>query len=254
MPPLRVTKQKHDAANQLSVVQRYYRSFRPGRRLRVIQPDGQTALAHLQQGDLDGACGPYCLLMALTILGVAPRRGWENVSQRKSGAFVALWRMLSERFFSGSHAADVIDCIEEAPDGISYVVSEGRPSAIVDFCVEHLCRDAIVLLGINHERRAYGHWTLVIGWEHYCVDSLKASRRVVKPRNARALLCLDPSHAEPYLTAYNLRIDVERYSRRALTVEMIGSDKAINRVTLDTAIAIRRAPPTKSRVKKETVK
>ena len=252
MPRLGPTRQKQHAVGEQSVVQRFYRSLRPGRRLRALQPNGQPVSVHLQQGDLDGACGQYCLLMALTILGVAPRRGWENVSQLKSGAFAELWRMLAERFFSGSHSADVIDCIEEAPDGITYVVFEASPSAVVDFCVDQLGRDAIVLLGTHQERRAHGHWTLVIGWEHYGGEHPKPLRHVTKLRKARALLCLDPSHAEPYLTAYNLRIDVERYSRRALTVEMIGNDESVSRVTLDSAIALRRAPLTPSESAQES--
>ena len=36
-------------------------------------PCGQRQLVHLRQSDLDGACGPHCLLMALQILGLASR-------------------------------------------------------------------------------------------------------------------------------------------------------------------------------------
>ena len=32
-----------------------------------------SALAHLRQGDMGGACGPYCLMMCLQIIGVIGR-------------------------------------------------------------------------------------------------------------------------------------------------------------------------------------
>ena len=35
--------------------------------------NGDIHLVHLQQGDIDGACGPYCLLMALLINGIVLR-------------------------------------------------------------------------------------------------------------------------------------------------------------------------------------
>ena len=254
MPQLLMTQQKNVAVSTQSVVQHYYRSLRPGHQLRALQPNGQSVPVHLQQGELDGACGQYCLLMALTILGVAPRRGWENLSQRKSGTFAELWRMLSERFFSGSNAADVIDCIEQTPDEITYVVFKDRDSAIVDFCVEQLCGDAVVLLGTEKERCAHGHWTLVIGWEGYREHRATTKPRVSKPRVARALLCIDPSHREPVLTAYNVRLNVEQFSSRALTVETVANDDSVDRVTLDSAIAMRRTPLPTSRANKERVK
>jgi hypothetical protein len=36
-------------------------------------PSGQRQMIHLMQGSLDGACGPYSLMMALLICGVVDR-------------------------------------------------------------------------------------------------------------------------------------------------------------------------------------
>jgi|GEM_PF-5652811 len=37
----------------------------------TLNSDNEFQLLHLRQGDIDGACGPYCLFMALMICGVA---------------------------------------------------------------------------------------------------------------------------------------------------------------------------------------
>ena len=47
-------------------------------RLFSVAPNGPVSaasgeLVHLRQGDLDGACGPYCLFSALITLGLLQR-------------------------------------------------------------------------------------------------------------------------------------------------------------------------------------
>ena len=39
----------------------------------ILNSDNEFQLLHLRQGDIDGACGPCCLFMALIICGVAKR-------------------------------------------------------------------------------------------------------------------------------------------------------------------------------------
>lgn len=74
-------------------------------RLFSVAPNGPVSaasgeLVHLRQGDLDGACGPYCLFSALITLGLLQRDDLlENMSFWKgsSGDFQGSCRVSVSR-------------------------------------------------------------------------------------------------------------------------------------------------------------
>jgi len=223
------------------VCQHFARTLRPGSQLRAVDAFGHTSLVHPQQGALDAACGPYCLLMALTILGIAPQRHITRLSQFESGKFVELWRMLAALFFTGSTNTDLIASLRQTPDiGVDHQIFKGRRAGIANFCVEQINNDAVVILETKSARRSYGHWTLVVGWEGYSEASASSRAAQAKPQATRALLCLDPSHTEPVLTAYNARIEVEPSARWPGTYQVVTSDLSTDRISFEGAIAIRR--------------
>lgn len=119
-----------DDVRPRGVCQYFARNLRPGCQLRAVDALGHTSLVHLQQGALDAACGPYCLLMALTILGIAPQRHITRLSQFESGKFVELWRMLAALFFTGSTSTDLIASLRQTPDiGVAHQILRGGEQA-----------------------------------------------------------------------------------------------------------------------------
>ena len=230
-----------DDMRPTGVCQYFARTLRPGSQLRAVDAIGHTSLVHLQQGALDAACGPYCLLMALTILGVAPQRHITRLSQFESGKFVELWRMLAALFFTGSNTSDLIASLRQNPDiGVAHQIFKGRRTGIANFCVEQINNDAVVILETKSARRSYGHWTLVVGWEGYCDGPEHARAAHAAPQATRALLCLDPSYSAPVLTAYNARIEVEPSARWPGTYQVVTSNLSTDRISFVGAIAIRR--------------
>lgn len=230
-----------DDMHPRGVCQYFARTLRPGSQLRAVDAFGHTSLVHLQQGALDAACGPYCLLMALTILGIAPQRHITRLSQFESGKFVELWRNLAALFFTGSTTSDLIVSLRQTPDiGVSHQTFKGRRTGIANFCVEQINNGAVVILETKSARRSYGHWTLVVGWEGYSEASASSLAALATPRATRALLCLDPSHTEPVLTAYNARIELDPSARWPGTYQVVTSDLSTDRISFVGAIAIRR--------------
>lgn len=223
------------------IYQCFARSLRPGCHLRAVDRSGRHSLVHLQQGDLDGACGPYCLLMAFTILGIAPQRQIKTLPELETGKLVEHWRRLVALYFTGAHSADLLEILTLTPDlGVAHQIFKGRRNRIAQFCVEQIDNDAVVILGTKSAKRSYGHWTLVVGWEGY-YDALARARSPQKrPQAIRALLCLDPSYSEPVLTVYNARINVEPSPRWPGEYQVATCQMSTERVSFDAAIAIRR--------------
>ena len=223
------------------VCQYFTRHLRPGCHLRAVNLAGHHSHVHLRQGELDGACGPYCLLMAFTILGIAPQRQITQLSQFTSGKLVEHWHMLAALFFTGASSSDLVACLKKAPDiGVAHQIFKGRRTGIANFCVEQINNDAVVILGTKSTKKSYGHWTLVVGWEGYYDTLARDPSAQAAPKGLRALLCLDPSYSEPVLTAYNTRIDVEPSARWLGRYQVATNQMSTDRISFDAAIAIRR--------------
>ncbi len=230
-----------DDVQPRGVYQYFARNLRPGCHLRAVNLAGRHSHVHLRQGELDGACGPYCLLMAFTILGIAPQRQITQLSQYTSGKLVEHWRMLAALFFTGASSSDLVACLKKAPDiGVAHKIFRGRRTGIANFCVEQINNDAVVILGTKSAKKSFGHWTLVVGWEGYYDALPRAGSVHAAPQGIRALLCLDPSYSEPVLTAYNTRIDVEPSARWLGRYQVATTQMSTDRISFDAAIAIRR--------------
>ena len=66
---------------------------------------------HLRQGDMDGACGPYCLVMAMLVRGQLRRRqakGLERVDDGLTAEIPAEWlKALTEKFLTDEEKAQI---------------------------------------------------------------------------------------------------------------------------------------------------
>ena len=230
-----------DEMRPRGVCQYFARNLRPGCHLRAVNLSGRHSHVHLRQGEIDGACGPYCLLMAFTILGIAPQRQITQLSQFTAGKLVEHWRMLAALFFTGASSSDLVASLKKAPDiGVARKIFKGRRTGIAHFCVEQINNDAVVILGTKSAKRSFGHWTLVVGWEGYYDTAPPMTAACAAPSGFRALLCLDPSYSEPVLTAYNARIEIEPSGRWPGQYQVATSNLSTERISFDAAIAIRR--------------
>jgi hypothetical protein len=136
------------------------------------------ASVHLRQGDLDGACGPYCLAMALIAFGLAERD--ELIAGRYHGnrRFAKFLRSLEQDkgrhlFRKGTTRDDFQKAIDQAfrrHVSLSYLSDHNAPSInFRDFTEWFLKSDAgvsPVILAIDFGKENAGkHWVLVVGWE-----------------------------------------------------------------------------------------
>lgn len=135
---------------------------------------------HLRQGDMDGACGPYCLAMAMLArnqLSRAQARGFEPVDGRsRYGRLMQALEHHEPLVRVGTTGDDLLDLLAQVNDR-EHFVCQGPGLEILQRTREHLQRDLPVLLGF-HGRRESGikHWGLVIG------------------SGDEALFMLDPAH------------------------------------------------------------
>ena len=160
-------------------------------------------LVHLRQGGLDGACGPYSVVMALVTLGVmsydeaTQMHKWHGNS--REGRFRNELRNLGALVSEGSSAKDLIrlvECFSGMGVGAEYVV--GSKKDIVDQvkkAVDSLCAPIIGLLWAGGS----GHGMMVVGYQGFEDDECFQITH---------LLCLDPGSETPRTSLWNSVIEV----------------------------------------------
>ena len=238
-----------------AIAQFTYPTLRSGRCLMATQtPHGQQdqkskkrrdASVHIRQGELDGACGQHCLLMALTIFGVQPRGGWDPIFSRSSGPHQALSTTMKTNFFSGPFIDDLIKYIDAAPIAISHVACRSRSNRsahyVERFCLKHLRAGSLVMVVVLTSPLATGHWTLIVGHEEEQTDAGDSRAAAARTRQrvtvARALLCLDSCGPAPSINAYNARLDLTARKGELQKYQYVTSDGRTWRVMMTEAIA-----------------
>lgn len=163
---------------------------------------GEEQAVHLMQGDLDGACGPYCLLMALLTLGIVDRDNLLDWDLRGSRRGLAKLLQLTEQygpfFHNGTNLDDLKELVQRSFGrelGVS--VHNGSGTEIRKFVVDNIEENHPVVLGIDFPDGA--HWVLVIGLEHAVDDE--------GTQTLSRFLVLDPKDPAPKVSAWNGVID-----------------------------------------------
>lgn len=207
----------------------------PQIRLAVSGPETWQARrwrpVHLTQGHLDGACGPYSVIMALLLLG---HLRFDEVTSYgflfdRTQSKGKLWYMLekgSGLLRDGTNLHDLHHLLQRSfgQELFSCPITD-TPEAIINFTVEHLREGHPILLGLRYAGQG-GHWLVVIGYEKN------------EQGQINKLLVLDSSSTAPSLCAWNAFVDVEvpaKYKRyRYQWVNASG----VTAVTLEDALAI----------------
>ena len=186
---------------------------------------------HLRQGEMDGACGPHCVLMALMALRVV-RRGWVTDSPVNAPRSVkAALRLTSEWYFSGTAVRDLAELVQPLDRLVTASASKASHAALIPFILDNLAEERLVVVGINNSARQLKHWTLALG-----VAGVE-KRANFTPQH---FLLLDPSDAPISLLQWNSTLAVAAArpgSRARLWRERNGKSTL---VTLQHALAIGR--------------
>jgi hypothetical protein len=147
-----------------------------GPQVPVMDSDEEFQLLHLRQGDIDGACGPYCLFMALMICGAARREeitgSPNNIhgNTRLAKAF-KLMEEYSALFKHGTQMEDLEHFVNKTyKKKVKTELCLDRGVSLRPFIEKHIKLNHPVILGLDWGGND-GHWVLVIGLEYLVDDS-----------------------------------------------------------------------------------
>ncbi len=122
----------------------------------------------LRQGSIDGACGPYCVFMALIILGVINHNQatnlWSIKGNSKLGKLIKAMRVHDIFIQNGTFVEDLEIMLAQSykKDLVTQSTSIGGRK-VIDFAVASLRNNAPVIVGIRGIDMA--HWLLAVGFE-----------------------------------------------------------------------------------------
>lgn len=131
----------------------------------LINTDGGAV--HLRQGDMDGACGPYCVAMALLALGKMGRdeiHPGEKIDFRKRyGKFLKVIHDLEPMVLCGANADDLCNMLD-AHNLASGDVIKGTGKNLIPEITQALKKNHPVILDVRSKKSdGLNHWTLAIG-------------------------------------------------------------------------------------------
>jgi hypothetical protein len=149
---------------------------------------------HMQQGDIDGACGPYSILMALIIKGCVKITDDEKKVDKALKSFGA-----NPLIRKGTVVNELNKFIDIINGKFSLRKIQGKDDKLFQKIISYLNTDEPVMIGLP------GHWSLAIGYEAWdpqviSIDDKDASFKIV---NVDRLYLLDPSIRSPNGTYWN---------------------------------------------------
>jgi len=169
----------------------------------LMGPEGPVSQlneqVHLRQGDMDGACGPYALMMSLIINGVIDRNEAIHIGdvdgRTRLGKFRDNLLLFGSLCHKGTFAGDLEwlgDCFKNKVTVDPYEgLSTKQLSATIK---EYTDKDISVILGL-HWQGGGGHWVVVVGYE-------QVGEQLTK------LLVLDPGYPPSKINMWNAVIDL----------------------------------------------
>lgn len=174
-----------------------------------VSPNGPVSseagtLVHLRQGELDGACGPYCVVSALITLGLMDRddvlenmHAWKGSSRegRFRDALYAFGVLSSE----GTDCSDLLwltDYYKRV--GLQADHVEGSKDHVFECVADAVESGKLPIVRVQWQGGG-GHWLLVVGYQGKAVgDDLQLTH----------LLCLDPGQEAPKASLWNAVLEV----------------------------------------------
>ena len=178
-------------------------------RLFSVAPNGPVSaasgeLVHLRQGDLDGACGPYCLFSALITLGLLQRDDLlENMSFWKGSSREGRLRDALKKFgvlsSDGTFGWDLVELTSYYKRmGLIAQHDESSKKQVMQSVCKAVDDDELPIVGVDWIGGG-GHWLLVVGYQ-----GVKEGDHIQRTH----LLCLDPWQESPKASLWNAVIEV----------------------------------------------
>ncbi|KQQ50839.1 hypothetical protein ASF84_21480 [Pseudomonas sp. Leaf127] len=211
----------------------------------LVSPEGPTTcaaegsgLVHMRQGDADGACGPYALMMGLITLGALEREDVANMGSSDGRSRVGRFRnALLEHGALISQGTSTEDLINLSwhfrAEGIAPELVKGNKRELVTAIQEAIENHAVPLLSVSWSKLE-GHWLMVVGHQGYELEG------VYQPTH---LLCLDPASEAPKASLWNAVIAVHDDEGKALrsgtyTCDHWGLDGQVSSCKLDQVLML----------------
>lgn len=211
--------------------------------LLAVSSDGPVAIrnneqVHLRQGDLDGACGPYCIFMALIAMGIMTRSEAQNMHTWDGRTLEAKFRENLEQFGAfirnGTEGKDLVGFAKHFKSrGIKAVHLEGTKKIIFLEAKNAIDQCNLPIIEVNWQGGG-AHWLLVVGYQGVDNDG---------NTKLTHLLCLDPSETNPKANLWNLVLEVFKpdgtsVSKGVFTSNYWGSDGNITKCQIVGAVIL----------------
>jgi len=122
----------------------------------------------LKQGSVDASCGPYCLFMALIILGLIDYDDainlWWTKRKSKLGRMVSKIQEQGTFFQKGTHLKHLKVLLEYSfKSKLELNLSKETGKRLINFCIEQLKQDRPTVVGISGA--GLSHWLVAVGFE-----------------------------------------------------------------------------------------
>lgn len=181
---------------------------------------------HLQQGELDGACGPHCMLMALMILGVLKRTELGSLPKARSRSLSRLWWMAERNYFEGTTAAELRCMLAPYEKSIETRVLRKNQIARTIQVI-----DASGVAIVNIHNADFNHWVLAVGTGgHSAADD----------STPRELLILDPGCSPIPLAIWNATLSTKCDGQGRYSYD---TPDGRQRVYIDNVLTVRSVQP-----------
>lgn len=168
--------------------------------------DSGLELVHLRQGEMDGACGPYSLVMALIMLGAMSRDDACNLHGHDGRTREGKFREKLLEFGSlVSGGTDGMDLCRLAANfkgfGITCEVLDiaRRRKTTVNQIAQAIDLFSVPILKVEWDKWS-AHWVVVVGYQGYQLDETQELQ-------VTHLLCLDPGSEAPRVSLWNAVIE-----------------------------------------------
>lgn len=181
-----------------------------------VSPNGPVTCAHphahdyihLRQGEMDGACGPYCVVMTLIALGVMTRDQAQSLDsfdgRTRLGRFRENLMAFGALVLEGTDDSDVSRLVHVFKHtGVETEVLDVAPrrKTTIRNIADAVDNRKIPIVSVRWNGGHTGHWLLVIGYQGYQADDDENMQ-------ITHLLCLDPTSEAPRVSLWNAVIEV----------------------------------------------
>ena len=166
-----------------------------------LRVNGRNQLAHLRQGELDGACAVYSMMMCLIIEGIVKRNLVTDVPKtlkrsssegRLVSFFLEKQGMVIDGYDLKSLYHDLLSAFRKKVD--AYYQSIDESEDLIQEIVNELENNHPVEIAFARKRGMYGHMLVAIGY--------KIEERIT------TFYCLDPGYAMEECQIWNNVLEV----------------------------------------------